>query len=119
MPDHFKSLEPKHFKDLGLLELTFVQLEKDFDPVELNLRQVPVSDDYFSDLIEDLSYTVDGLLSQNMEKLLNILYRVDLPERLINECFGLGNPAKSMSELILKRELQKVVLRKLYSSDSN
>ncbi len=115
MIDTFRNLEPKHFKDHELIELTLVQIEKDFDSIELNLRAVEKGVDYFSDLVTDLSYTVESLMTSHPEKLMNVLYRIDLPENLISQTFSNPSPTKKISELILKRELQKVVLRKLYS----
>lgn len=44
-----------------------------------------------------------------------LLYHIDLPEHLLPPGYGCKNPAR-LSELILQRELIKVVLRKQFKS---
>jgi|SRR5690606_20316664 len=99
-----------------LVSKTIEQVNKDFGDVELQLESVPVSENYFYDLVTDLSYTIDALLEKNPEKLFSLLYRIDLPEGLAHQMLASDNPHYNLSEIILKRELQKVVLRQRFSS---
>lgn len=109
-------LEKQHFTDKDLLEDTLNQIEKDFGQIELQLRDVELGDDYFYRLCKDLSYTVDALLDKAPDRLFSLMYRIDLPENRISKLLGSNEPAMAIAEMILKRELQKVVIRRKYSS---
>ena len=115
MTDLFK-LTHAELSNEDLVRKTLKQVEKDFGDVILQLDEVPVSETYFFDLVTDLSYTVEALLEKNPEKLFSLLYRIDLPEGLAQQALSSDKPHFALSELIMKRELQKVVLRQRYSS---
>ncbi len=109
-------LEKRHFTDKELLEDTLNQIEKDFGQIELQLREVKQGDDYFERLCADLSYTVDALLDKAPDRLFSLMYRIDLPESRISNLLGSDEPAMAIAEMILKRELQKVVIRRKFSA---
>ncbi len=60
---------------------------------------------------------IETTLIENENILFNFLYRVDVNQQLIYSQDGL--PQENLLKLILNRELQKVVLKKQYSSGSN
>ena len=73
----------------------------------------------YEELVEQLTSAVMYLLLHDMEKLLNILYRIDVNEIKVKAAFAQNNPqliAPSIAKLILERELQKAESRKLYRS---
>ncbi len=67
--------------------------------------------------IKALLNWIEATLSENEEVLFNFLYRVDVNQQLIYSNDGL--PQENLLRLILNRELQKVVLKRQYSSGSN
>jgi hypothetical protein len=57
------------------------------------------------------------LLLYNMEKLLQVLYRVDIDEQKVKSAFAQQDPqliAPALAELIIQRELQKAETRIRY-----
>lgn len=78
--------------------------------------KIVVSD--FDKLKEWLAYEIRILLDRDMQKLLNMLYRIDVNEQKAKEAFADLNPAMKLAELIIEREIQKVETRKKYSDNS-
>lgn len=72
----------------------------------------------YQELHEALTSAVMFLLLNNMEKLLNILYRIDVNEPKVKAAFAQNNPkltAPTIAKLILDREFEKAASRKKYS----
>ncbi len=64
-----------------------------------------------------LTSEIIKLLMDDMEKLLNILYRIDVNEKNVKEIFAQSNPkliAPSLAELIIEREIGKAETRIKY-----
>ena len=94
-------------------------IAKDFQTGE-NESLIPYSDAINFDelkkyLIEKLSY----LLDHKYDKLLSILYKIDVSEEKLAELFSGTNRDSipgSLAELIIERQLQKVKFRQLYKN---
>jgi len=73
----------------------------------------------FKDVIVWLQKEIQYLLDNNFEKLLNIMYRIDIGEDRFREALS-NQRSKDISyelaELVVERELQKVRSRKKYQS---
>jgi peptide deformylase len=68
-------------------------------------------------LKEQLTATVVYMLLHEMEKLMGILYRIDVNERKVKNAFAQNNPkliAPILADLIIERELQKAQHRANY-----
>ena len=68
----------------------------------------------YEKLKEALTSRLIFLLLNEMEKLLHILYRIDVNEKKVKEAFAQNNPkhiAPILAELIIERETQKVISR--------
>ncbi|WP_299824988.1 hypothetical protein [uncultured Pontibacter sp.] len=66
-----------------------------------------------------LSRVVLQLLTSDLPKLLQILYRIDVDEKAVKEAMVADDSeliSERIARLILKRELQKAELRQKYSS---
>lgn len=73
--------------------------------------------DSYEKLREALTSIVTYLLLHDMEKLLNILYRIDVNEPKVKAAFAQNDPkliAPEIARLILEREIQKAESRKKY-----
>ncbi|HCP93595.1 MAG TPA: hypothetical protein DIU05_06140 [Bacteroidetes bacterium] len=71
----------------------------------------------YENVLEVLTSSVMYLLLHDMEKLLNILYRIDVNEPKVKAAFAQNNPkliAPTIAQLILDRELQKAESRRKY-----
>ncbi len=98
------------------LNETVTQLEKDFLMIGVNFDiSKPVKD--YRQLFEFTNHLVNALNEKDPTRILNLLYRIDLPEEKVQSEMQNSQLSFSemLSELIVKRELFKVVLRKKYS----
>ena len=98
----------------GILVEVIAQLNKD-----LTLSGIEYEFDINSEknkFIITLLNWIEATLSENENIIFNFLYRVDVDQKLIYSHDGW--PQENLLKLILNRELQKVVLKRQYSSDS-
>ncbi|BDD03545.1 hypothetical protein [Aureibacter tunicatorum] len=68
-----------------------------------------------NDLYQMLVKYIHYQLDKNFEGLLNLIYRIDLKEKEFVSALESEKPAHNLSLLILKRIVQKVILRKRYA----
>ena len=92
-------------------------VEKDF-LISENYSLVPSTDiDSLNEFREYLAKELRILLDDKFDALVNILYRIDINEKKLNQLFSGKNrdaiPAV-LADLIIERQLQKIKLRKLY-----
>jgi hypothetical protein len=74
---------------------------------------------FFKAMRERLAAVVEKLLFSNNERLMFLLYQVDIPEHRINQAFDLGETKKvsnRIAELIIERQMQKIDYRKEFFS---
>ena len=101
-----------------LIETTF-QLEKDFLNIGVNFDiQKPVQD--YKQLFSFVSTLVCTLNEQAPKRILNLLYRIDLSEEKVQSEMQISTLTFSelLAELIVKRELQKVIMKNYYNSNA-
>ncbi len=97
--------------DTSLRKKVLQQIDKDF--LQLNLE----IDIHGTEVIRQMQQEVEKLLHNDSQRLMNLLYRIDISEKKIRD---LHNNKPSMPErdvitfLIIQRELQKVIFRELY-----
>ena len=68
-------------------------------------------------LHEKLTLVIEHLLQNNFEKLCNAMYRLDVSERKFQEVLAATEPSgisSRLADLVIEREMQKVVTRNLY-----
>ena len=102
-----------------LIETTF-QLEKDFLNIGFNFDiQKPVQD--YKQLFSFASTLVSTLNEQAPKQILNLLYRIDLSEEKVQSEMQISTLSFSelLAELIVKRELQKVIMKNYYANPEN
>lgn len=96
-----------------IIEL-FNQIRKDFDN-NLNPQFQFIEDLSFQGVANLIAKDLEILLAKRHELLLQGLYKLDVPEGLYNAALSSNEPTKALTELIIKRALQKVVLRRHFS----
>lgn len=107
------SIQP-YLNDLDILNLTADQIKKDFSFFSLPIFFSGNKETAYEELCEQIHPHIKKLQDTNYEQLLAVLYRIDVPEeRITNNAEPVSS--KHLTELIIKRCLQKVVLRKLFS----
>ncbi|MBK9400463.1 MAG: hypothetical protein IPN36_06255 [Bacteroidetes bacterium] len=105
----------KYRHDLAFLRAMSEQAVKDFERFGYTVNfnaDMPVSFEHYRlQLAEQLRYWCKN----ESDRIPALLYHIDLPEHLLPAGYGCKAVDK-LAELILQRELIKVVLRKHYSS---
>jgi hypothetical protein len=100
----------------NLLEATLRQAEKDLTLPELSLPQGEVSEQMQQMIWNHVYDGVYQLVNQKPSELQQAFYRVDLSEKQFREALASADQVHQLTEFVLKRSLQKVVMRKRYSS---
>ena len=99
------NLRVEHYPQL--LEL----VKKDFN-LEIASSEIATH----QDLKESLSKLIQYLIDNDFERLLSGLYRIDVSEEKVNRAIASRDDvAEKITQLIIDRELQKVVTRKKYN----
>jgi hypothetical protein len=103
-----------YFNNKGLLRELILQLNKDFRSAGIPLKLLLGKRYSFEELCHDITRAFDSL---PMQTIFNLLYRVDVSEAQLKRGMPTnGVDSDLLVQLIVKRELQKVVIRKIYSS---
>ena len=100
--------------NLPLTQETYSIISKDF--------QLPEVKEEFSEekAIEILSKAISQLMDRNLERLLQICYRVDLSENRLKQILYESEPdrvAFDLAKALWERQKQKVEIRRKYSGD--
>ena len=111
------SIQP-YLNDAEILNQTAQQIIKELAVFQIDIVLLSTSQNAYTQLFEQIFPHIKELAKNNYQKLLSLLYRIDISEiQLRNELRK--NEEQSQEEvithLIIKRCLQKVVLRKLFS----
>ena len=96
-----------------ILRNLILQIRKDFDSAGIPIKLLLNKRYSFFEMAQIVS---DAFMQSGATAMFNLLYRVDVSEKQLKE--GMPTPGIDpilVAELVIKRELQKVVLRKQYS----
>ena len=94
---------------------TNLQLVQQMILKDLNVdSDVSIKIDKLEKLKVWLANEIRILLDRDFQRLLHILYRIDISEENTKKAFADTDPVKSLVELIIERELQKVATREKY-----
>jgi hypothetical protein len=107
-----EKIELHYFSDKSILRELILQIRKDFELSGIALKLLLSKQYSFNELSMILS---DGFMKMGATAMFQILYRVDVSEQQLQK--GMPTPGidtKLIAELVIKRELQKVVLRRFY-----
>lgn len=107
----------RYYNEKEIIEATFAQIKKDF---EMFSFEVVLDGDGtpYEQLFRAIRPYISQLLDKDYGRLLSLLYRIDLPEGKLNATIQQrkSDPiADVISDLIIQRELHKVLLRRKYS----
>ena len=105
-----------YFGSKSILRELILQLRKDFTSAGVPVKLLLSHKYSFEELILILKYCLED---QNGKQISLLLNRVDISEKqFVSGMPGPGLDTLALAELIIKRELQKVVLRQLFSKSS-
>lgn len=87
---------------------------------QLQIKEGSLANSSEEEQFERLSRYLNDLIDHDFNKLINILYRVDVSEQKVREAIAKNDaqhPAGSiLARLLIEREIQKIELRAKYSS---
>lgn len=104
---------------LDLIKDTANQVIKDFDMFGLEIKFSGNAYNAYEELFDQIQPHIEKLININQQKFFGILYRIDLSEEQIKKAVNdnLSEPfSHIITDLVIKRELQKVVIRKQYKA---
>ena len=102
---------------LNIIQETADQTIKDFDAFGYEIIFSGKEESAYEELFKQLSPLIESLINNNYKKLMNVLYRIDVAEDVINQELKNNNPsefAAIITKIVLERELKKVVTRNYY-----
>jgi hypothetical protein len=108
-----------YYSRIDLLEKVVLQLKKDFNWFSFEITFKGDQESPYQELYNQILPLIDELLNDDYPKLMAMLYRIDLEEEFLNRKLKENSHADTdevITDLILKRELQKVIIRELYNS---
>ena len=112
-------LQP-YYNRTDLLEKVVDQIQKDFNWFSFEIVFNNNSElSAYQQLYNQILPIVDEMLNDDYPKLLAMLYRIDLDENFLNRKLKETPNADTdevISDLIIKRELQKIIIKDIYSS---
>ena len=104
---------------LDILSETVQQVIKDFGMNGMEIKFSGNAENAYLELFSQILPFIEKLQKENFQNFYNLMYRIDISEGQIKKAVE-ESKDKSFSEvvtdLILKRELLKVVFRKQYSA---
>ena len=104
----------QYFNRLDLIKNAADQIIKDFEMFGLEVRFSGNAYNAYEELFDQIEPHINELVASNQQKFMGILYRIDVGDAQIKKAMN-DNGSESFSEiitdLIIKRELQKVVIR--------
>ncbi len=105
-------------KPVDWVQETSDQLIKDFTMLDIPLEFKPLANQPYIELFNQAKEKIGELFEKDYHGFLNLLYRVDLSEEDLHRVVTHSVPPQlyeDITELLLKREFMKVVLRHRYS----
>ena len=102
--------------DLEVIRDTVAQIKKDFSMFDFDITFSGNEKTAYQELKSQLIPLFDKLLARETEKVFALLYRIDVSEKLIKQIPETVSFAEHIAQLVLERELLKVVNRKLYGN---
>jgi len=108
-----------YYSRTDLLEKVVEQIKKDFNWFNFEITFTGKGESPYQELYVQILPLIEELLNDDYPKLMAMLYRIDLDEEFLNKKLKENHHSDTdevITDLILKRELQKVIIRDAYSS---
>ena len=103
--------------DLAIVRETADRIINDFNLFGIDIKFSGNEANAYVELMGQLIPAIENMLSNNSAKFMNVLYRIDISEKKLNSAIS-ENPSKTIAEIvsrmIIEREMQKVITRKLF-----
>jgi hypothetical protein len=110
-----------YYNRIDLLAKVVEQIKKDFNWFSFEITFTNEQENPYQELYQQILPLIDELLNDDYPKLMAMLYRIDLDEGFLNKKLKEAAHADTdevITDLIIKRELQKIIIREMYSSNN-
>lgn len=110
-----------YYNKKDLIDQVILQLKKDFNWADLTIVFKESSTTLYQQLFNTILPIIDTLIHEDYEKLTRLLYHIDIDENLIQKqlkAFPHADTHEILTDLILKRELQKIIIKAHYSGSN-
>ena len=104
-----------YYINLELINETANQIIKDFSLFGAEITLSGNAANTYDELFDQINPFIAKLIDSNYQKLLEVLYRIDVSETQVAGAVKEKKIAEAITKLIIRRELQKVVTRKFFS----
>ena len=98
------------------------QIQKDFGEFGLEITFSGKAEFFYEELFDQMKKHITDIISESLERFMNFLYRIDINESQIS-LYKSELPEKNfeevLTELIIHRELKKVITRDYFRNQSN
>lgn len=91
------------------------QIKKDFNFFNHQIPFTETANENYFTLFSELESFIIAVFGKNTEKIYPILYRIDVSEKDIKAAIN-SNFISSITETIILKELQKVIIKRFYKS---
>jgi len=106
-----------YHKKVQFIQLTAEQIIKDFEVFGEDIQFSGNPDTAYQELKSQITPIIKRLLHNNRKKFLSLLYRIDVDEKEVDGAFtSSGADVDNIADLIIERELKKVVIREYYKN---
>ncbi len=109
-------IESFHSNDVALASIE--QLKKEFRRNGIDLQISDIGSTDYNLLINEVAHPIEFLIEKDLQRLMQLLYSVDIPDQLSKRAFNSNDPILHIAQLIVNRSIQKVLIRRAYSSGS-
>ena len=95
--------------------MSYTLLQKDIEK-ETGLQTAVATNT--DQLVQILTPYIQSLINSNIERLIFVLYRIDIDEQLIKKLLALNtvNSAETIAKEIISRQMEKITARKQYTN---
>ena len=108
-----------YYSDEFFIQKTIDQIRKDLSLSDEELCIEKSDDALFYQLVTRVEKVINYLLDKSFEQFLQCMYRVDINQKQLENCKINGSyDSKLISETIVKRCLQKVVIKEWYKQNN-
>ena len=109
------------FKDnTEIVHLTAKQISKDFSMFGMDVTFSGNVAFAYNELMTQLTGHIQQLLQTDQEMLFALIYQIDISQESVYECLqSHDNPAHSLADLIIRREMMKVLTVQYFKNLKN
>lgn len=108
-------LPDRHLINRELLADTAAQIQKDLGLAELEVARGESESTPYDQLFDSVLPVMRSMIERDLDRLPQVLYRIDLSEKLVLRAMESPDTPEILTDAIIKRCFQKVVLRRMYS----